>query len=341
MAELLALLEQPGLVTVVQVEARPEGGVRYALRAVLESAAPSSAAPSAPSETLAAFIRLAGAVIEGGRAGLVLRDPATRGTVATSRADLAALGVLLKAVAPRLPPAAAPALESIVRRAVDTSAPDRYEAVAQLRGDLVRLQRTLPITTQAASAEFSRVAQVLTQLDLPDMVAVQNVIALGNGRTSYGLRVLGGGEQPGQGGLIADGDLLGTGIRLGDAILAGRDVGMQLREVATRGATLSLVGLEGRAELVGLATVLRELLPASPQSLLAPLVALIDRALDTEAEERIDDVAVLRDELARQQQAARLIPQERPRHEPLPRTSGVWWFVAVIVVLAFLVVLLR
>jgi hypothetical protein len=340
MAALLALLEQPGLVTVVQVEPRPEGGVRYALRAMPERAPSSGATVPSAGETLAALVRLAGAVAEGGRAGLVLRDPSTLGTAATPRGEVTALGILLREIAPRLPTTLTPALEAISRRAVDAQAPDRYESTAQLRSDLVRLQRTLPITTQAATAEFSRVAQVLTQLDLPDMVAVQNVTVLGNGRTSYGLHVLGGGEQAMQSGLTAGDDLLGAGIRLGDAIIAGRDVGMQLREVATRGVTLPLVGLEGRAELVGLATVLRELLPAMPQPLHAPLAALLGRALEPEVEERLDDVAALRDELARQQQAARLIPQEQLRPQPTPKSSGMWWFVAILVVLTFAALLI-
>jgi hypothetical protein len=137
-------------------------------------------------------------------------------------------------------------------------------------------------------------------------------------------------------------DVVSIMARLSDAVVQGRDLGMLLRELSSRGVTLTFAGADGRAELTALGTVFRDLLGTTTASLPPTLTATLQRALDPESPEAFEDVSELRDELARQQQAARLVPVPTPRLD-VRETAGQrgWWFVAVFVLLALGVLLLR
>ncbi|MBK7596014.1 MAG: hypothetical protein IPJ11_12390 [Gemmatimonadetes bacterium] len=142
--------------------------------------------------------------------------------------------------------------------------------------------------------------------------------------------------------MATSGDVVAVMARLGDALTQGRDAMLVLREVTSRGVTLPFAAADARAELVALGTILRDVLAATQGPPSPQLAALIQRALDPESPDRFEQVAELRDELRRQEQAARLIPLPlRPPVDVKPAGQWLWWFVAVAVVLAFLVVLLR
>ncbi len=342
-AELLALLDQSGVVSVANVESLPEGKVGYDLRLLPESRAASSAVPSRLGDVLQVVARVADLVVQGRAAGLVLRQvivgdvPLPRG-----RAEVAALGTLLRTMLPKGQGPLPPVLDSIIRRAIDAEAPDRYQSVAALRGDLVKLQQAIPASTNGATVALTRMSQLLTMMEFPDVITPTNVGHLPDGRTGYGLRLLPDGTVELPLAMRGQSEVTTLVARLSDAVVQGREAGMTLREVTSRGVTLMLVGADGRAELTALGTILRDLVGMTQTTPTPPLAAMIQRALDPEARERFDEVADLRDELVRYEQAARLVPlPPRPPRVEQGSSQWVWWFVGVAVVLAFAALLLR
>ncbi|MBL0180398.1 MAG: hypothetical protein IPP98_14975 [Gemmatimonadetes bacterium] len=342
-AELLAMLDHSGVVRVVNVEPLPDGKTGYDLRILPEARALPASGPTRTPEAVQLVARVADLLIQGKAAGMVLREVTVDGApIAAGRAEVTGLGTLLRAMLPKGTAQLPPVVETIIRRAVDAEAPDRYQSVTELRGDLLKLQQTLPVPSRGGTVELTRSAQLLAAMEFPDVVTVAGATTLPDGRIGYALRQLLDGGVPARLGLTSSGDVAALMARLSDALNQGRDAGMVLREVTSRGVTLPFAAGDARAELVALGTILRDVLTASQGAPTAPLAALIQRALDPEEAKPFDSVAELRDELRRQEQAARLIPM--PLRPPVEVKSGgqwLWWFVAVAVVLTFLVVLLR
>jgi hypothetical protein len=335
-AELLAMMDQPGLVTVADVETSPAGVTQYDLR--LPTERPAANGRPALGEVVQAMTRVAEAVMQGKAVGLSLRADASGGA---GRSEVAILGGLLRALVVRTELPAPPVLQGIVRRAVEGEAPDRYASVAEFRGDLLKLQHTIPAPSRGGTLELTRSAQLLAAMEIPDVVVAVGATPLSDGRIAYGLRQLLDGDVPARLGLLTAGDVVAVMARLSDALTQGRDAGMVLREVTSRGVTLPFAAGDPRAELTALGTILRDLLTASQGASTAPLTATIQRALDSEASEAFADLAQLRDELARQQQAARLLPPPARTLEVRQGTGQrFWWFVAVAVLLAFLALLI-
>lgn len=336
-AELLAMLDQPGLVGVVDVETAPAGGTRYDLRVPAES----STVGSRPTlgEVVQAMTRVADAVIQGRSVGMTLRGDAAPGA---ARSEVAVLGGMLRTLVARTEQPAPPVLQGIVRRAVEPGAPDRYASVTEFRGDLLKLQQVLPVAARGGTLELTPTARVLAAMEFPGVITVTSAVPLADGRVTYGLRQLLDGDMPLPGGMASTADVVSIMARLSDAVVQGRDLGMLLRELSSRGMTLTFAGADGRAELTALGTVFRDLLGTTTASLPPTLTATLQRALDPESPEAFEDVSELRDELARQQQAARLVPVPTPRLD-VRETAGQrgWWFVAVFVLLALGVLLFR
>ncbi|HQW67348.1 MAG TPA: hypothetical protein PLJ23_09945 [Gemmatimonadales bacterium] len=336
-AELLAMLDQPGLVGVVDVETAPAGGTRYDLRVPAES----STVGSRPTlgEVVQAMTRVADAVIQGRSVGMTLRGDAAPGA---ARSEVAVLGGMLRTLVARTEQPAPPVLQGIVRRAVEPGAPDRYASVIEFRGDLLKLQQVLPVAARGGTLELTPTARVLAAMEFPGVITVTSAVPLADGRVTYGLRQLLDGDMPLPGGMASTADVVSIMARLSDAVVQGRDLGMLLRELSSRGMTLTFAGADGRAELTALGTVFRDLLGTTTASLPPTLTATLQRALDPESPEAFEDVSELRDELARQQQAARLVPVPTPRLD-VRETAGQrgWWFVAVFVLLALGVLLFR
>jgi len=335
--ELLAMLDQPGLVTVVDVETTPAGGTRYDLRVPAQS----STVGSRPTlgEVVQTMARVADAVIQGRSVGMTLRGEVAGGT---ARSEVAILGGMLRTLVSRTEQPAPPVLQGIVRRAVEPGAPDRYASVAEFRGDLLKLQQALPVAARGGTLDLTPTARVLAAMEVPGVITVTNAVPLADGRITYGLRQLLDGDMPLPGGMASTADVVTLMSRLSEAVVQGRDLGMMLRELSSRGVTINLIGAEGRAELTALGTVFRDLLATTTTAPPTALAATIQRALDPEAQEAFDDVAELRDELMRQQQVARLITMPTPRLD-VPEATGqrAWWFVVVFVLIAFAALLLR
>jgi len=334
-AELLAMLDQPGLVGVVDVETAPVGGTRYDLRVPAES----STLGSRPTlgEVVQAMARVADAVIQGRSVGMTLRGDAAPGA---ARSEVAVLGGMLRTLVSRTEQPAPPVLQGIVRRAVEPGAPDRYASVTEFRGDLLKLQQVLPVAARGGTLELTPTARVLAAMEFPGVITVTSAVPLADGRVTYGLRQLLDGDLPLPGGMASTTDVVSIMARLSDAVVQGRDLGMLLRELSSRGMTLTFAGADGRAELTALGTVFRDLLGTTTATMPPALTATLQRALDPESPEAFEDVSELRDELARQQQAARLVPPQARTLEVKQGTGQrLWWFVAVAVLLAFLALL--
>jgi hypothetical protein len=342
-AELLAMLDHSGVVRVGNVEPLPDGKTGYDLRILPEARALPSTGAARIGEAVQLVARVADLVVQGRAAGMVLREVTVDGApIAASRAEVAGLGTLLRSMLPKGTGQLPPVVETIIRRAVDAEAPDRYQSVSELRGDLLKLQQAIPAPSRGGMVELTRSAQLLAAMEFPDVVTIAGATTLPDGRIGYALRQLLDGDAPARLGLTTSGDVVAVMARLGDALTQSRDAGMVLREVTSRGVTLQFAAGDARAELVALGTILRDVLTASQGAPTAPLAAMIQRATDPEEPTRFDNVAELRDELVRQQQAARLIPlPPRPPVETKREGEWVWWFVTVAVVLVFAVLLLR
>ena len=342
-AELLAMLDHSGVVRVVNVEPLPDGMTGYDLRILPEARALPSTGAARIGEAVQLVARVADLLVQGKAAGMVLREVTVDGApIAAGRAEVAGLGTLLRSMLPKGTAQLPPVVETIIRRAVDAEAPDRYQSVTELRSDLLKLQQTIPVPARGGTVELTRSAQLLAAMEFPDVVTVASAGPLPDGRIGYALRQLLDGDVPARLGLTSSGDVVALMARLSDALTQGRDAGMVLREVTSRGVTLPFAAGDARAELMALGTILRDVLTASQGAPTAPLAALIQRALDPEEAKPFDNVAELRDELVRQQQAARLIPL--PPRPPIEAKSGgewIWWFVAVAVVLVFAVLIFR
>ena len=340
-AELLAMLDRSGVVRTVNVEPLPDGKTQYDLRILPEARALPTSGPARTPEAVQLVARVAELLVQGRAAGMVLHEVTVDGApIAAGRAEVAGLGTLLRTMLPKGTAQLQPVVETIIRRAVDAEAPDRYQSVTELRSDLLKLQQAIPVPARGGTVELTRSAQLLAAMEFPDVVTVASAAPLPDGRTAYTLRQLVDGEAAAAGRPMSTAEVMTLMARLGDAVAQGRDSGLVLRELTSRGVTLPFGGADPRAELTALGTILRDLLVATQGAPSAPLAALIQRALDPESPERFEHVAELRDELRRQEQAARLIPM--PPRPPVAVKSGgqwLWWFVAVAVVLAFGVLL--
>lgn len=342
-AELLAMLDHSGVVRTANVEPLPDGKTSYDLRILPEARALPGAGAARIGEAVQLVARVAELLMQGRAAGMVLRQVTADGApIAAGRADVAGLGQLLRTMLPKGTAQLPPVIETIIRRAVDAEAPDRYQSVTELRGDLLKLQQAIPVPARGGTVELTRTAQLLAAMEFPDVVTVASAGPLPDGRTAYALRQLLDGEATLPGRISSAADLTTLMTRLSDAVSQGRDAGMTLRELTSRGATLVLAGGDARAELTALGTILRDVMLATQGPPAPQLAALVQRALDPELPERFESVAELRDELRRQEQAARLIPPPpRPPVEVKPAGQWLWWFVAVGVMLAFLALLFR
>ncbi len=335
------MLDHSGVVRTANVEPLPDGKTGYDLRILPEARALPGAGAARIGEAVQLVARVAELLTQGRAAGMVLREVTVDGApIAAGRADVAGLGQLLRTMLPKGTAQLPPVIETIIRRAVDAEAPDRYQSVTELRGDLLKLQQAIPVPARGGTVELTRTAQLLAAMEFPDVVTVASAGPLPDGRTAYALRQLLDGEATMPGRMSSAADLTMLMTRLSDAVSQGRDAGMTLRELTSRGATLTLVSGDPRAELTALGTILRDVMLATQGPPAPQLAALVQRALDPESPERFESVAELRDELRRQEQAARLIPPPpRPPVEVKPAGQWLWWFVAVGVMLAFLALL--
>ncbi|MBK7596015.1 MAG: hypothetical protein IPJ11_12395 [Gemmatimonadetes bacterium] len=196
-AELLAMLDHSGVVRVVNVEPLPDGKTGYDLRILPEARALPASGPARTPEAVQLVARVADLLVQGKSAGMVLREVTVDSApIAAGRAEVASLGTLLRAMLPKGTPQLPPVVETIIRRAVDAEAPDRYQSVTELRGDLLKLQQTLPVPSRGGTVELTRSAKLLAAMEFPDVVTIAGATTLPDGRIGFALRQLLDGEAP-------------------------------------------------------------------------------------------------------------------------------------------------
>ncbi len=157
-AQSLGQLEFLGVVTVNGVLTMPDGRTGYGLRMLLDGSARGPFPAGATDDVLVLMLRLTDAVVQARDAGMLLREVTSRGVTvplgAEARPELAALGTIFRdLMVLTKSPLAAP-FAAMIDRALDPDAKERYEDVAELRGDLAAQHQIARLIPQPMSARL-------------------------------------------------------------------------------------------------------------------------------------------------------------------------------------------